>query len=90
MFHATIEAEGRAHVGTWVYIVDREKPEPLLGDGDAEALGIIWFNPRGKEIRIKMIQEGIKQDTKAVDIKLEQKGVKSRKKTGLKEVPSVH
>ena len=41
MFHATIEAEGRAHVGTWVYIVDREKPEPLLGDGDAEALGIM-------------------------------------------------
>ena len=69
--------------------MDGEKPEPLLGDGDAEALGIIRFNPRGKEVRIKMIQEGVKQDTKAEDVMLEQEE-KNKEKTGHRQVPMVH
>lgn len=34
---------------SWIYIVGGHKPEPLLGDKDAAALGIVTFNPDGRE-----------------------------------------
>ena len=49
MFQTTIECERGAKVQTWVYVVGGTRPEPLLGDNDAENLGIITFDPRGKE-----------------------------------------
>ena len=32
---------------TWEYVVERARPEPLLGDHDTEDLGIISFNLEG-------------------------------------------
>ena len=34
---------------TWAYIVAGHRPEPLLGGKDAERLGIVTFNPEGRE-----------------------------------------
>ena len=44
MMEKTLEAGGGARTKSKVYIVDRYKPEGLLGDTDTEELGIITFN----------------------------------------------
>ena len=42
--------EGRgATKETWVYVVAGERPEPLLGDHNAEDLGVISYHPRGRD-----------------------------------------
>lgn len=48
MFHTTLTTTLGVKRKTWVYVVDGTRPEPLLGDHDAEALGIISFNPEGR------------------------------------------
>ena len=48
MFRTTLITKKGAKKETWVYIVAGTKPEPLLGDADAEDLGIIEFNPEGR------------------------------------------
>ena len=49
MLNTTIENINGARVESKVYVVDGHQPEPLLGDGDAEQLGFITFNPSGKK-----------------------------------------
>ena len=48
MVHTKLETELGAAVETKLYVVDGFKPEPLLGDIDAEALGFIVFNKDGR------------------------------------------
>ena len=48
MFRTTLETKQGARKATWVYIVAGTRPEPLLGDADAEDLGIIEFHPEGR------------------------------------------
>ena len=43
--YVTLEVVNGAKKKTRVYVVHGYKPEPLLGDHDAEDLGIITFNP---------------------------------------------
>ena len=47
MFKMTLEVVNGGKKETWVYIMQGYKPEPLLGDHDADDLGIITFNPEG-------------------------------------------
>merc|ERR1712243_145969 len=49
MFRTELKTDGGGHTQTWVYVVDGDKPEPLLGEDDAEDLGIIIFNPEGAD-----------------------------------------
>jgi len=49
MFHTTLVTARGARKETWVYVVDGTKPEPLLGDTDAMALGIVPFHPEGRK-----------------------------------------
>ena len=49
MFQTELKTKGGGQTQTWVYVVDGNKPEPLLGDDDAEDLGIIIFNPDGMD-----------------------------------------
>ena len=49
MFKTTIKAAGGANKVTWVYVVGGTRPEPLLGDEDAEDLGVISFHPEGRQ-----------------------------------------
>ena len=48
MFSTTLTTSLGIKCTTWVYVVDGTRPEPLLGDRDAEALGIISFHPEGR------------------------------------------
>ena len=48
MFRTTLVTERGAKTDSWIYIVAGTRPEPLLGDQDAEHLGIIQFNPKGR------------------------------------------
>ena len=50
MIETTLVAGGGAKTRSKVYIVDGYKPEGLLGDTDAEELGIIAFNGDGKKV----------------------------------------
>ena len=71
MFQTTIKVAGGASKITWVYMVGGTNPEPLLGDEDAEDLGVISFHPEGRqeaEIRnisvpSRLREAGIKVDT---------------------------
>ena len=49
MVNTVIENSRGAQVHSKVYVIDGFQPEPLLGDTDAENLGIITFNREGKE-----------------------------------------
>ena len=49
MIHTKLETEKGATTNTKVYVVDGFRPEPLLGDADAEALGFVTFNKDGRE-----------------------------------------
>ena len=49
MFRTTITTSKGATSRSWVYVVAGHRPEPLLGDKDAERLGIIAFRPEGRE-----------------------------------------
>ena len=44
----TLQTKRGAKKETWVYIVAGTRPEPLLGEEDAEDLGIIQFLPEGR------------------------------------------
>ena len=48
MFKTTLTTASGATKRTWVYVVAGARPEPLLGDHDAEDLGIVSFNPEGR------------------------------------------
>ena len=50
MVKTTIENTNGVMVNSEVYIVDGYKPEPLLGNRDAEQLGFIIFNPEGRKL----------------------------------------
>ena len=47
MFKTTLTTSSGAKKRTWLYVVAGVRPEPLLGDHDAEDLGIISFHPKG-------------------------------------------
>ena len=49
MCRTTISTTKAATKRSWIYIVGGHKPEPLLGDKDAAALGIMTFNPEGRD-----------------------------------------
>ena len=49
MFRTTVATSRGATCRSWVYVVAGHRPEPLLGDKDAERLGIISFRPEGRE-----------------------------------------
>jgi hypothetical protein len=57
MVRTEIRTEKGARRISWVYIVGGHKPEPLLGDRDAEALGIVTFNPEGREPEKSELEE---------------------------------
>ena len=57
MVRTEIRTEKEARRSSWVYIVGGHKPEPLLGDRDAEALGIVTFNPEGREPEQSELEE---------------------------------
>ena len=44
---ATLQSENGAHHTTTVYFVEGHQAEPLLGDSDAKALGILVINKKG-------------------------------------------
>ena len=48
MFQTTLVTPRGARQTSWVYVVGGTRPEPLLGEVDAEALGIIRFKPNGR------------------------------------------
>ena len=50
MFKTTLETASGAQKRTWVYVVAGTRPEPLLGDHDAEDLGVITFHPEGRRL----------------------------------------
>ena len=65
MIHTSIQNSKGAQVDSKVYVIDGFQPEPLLGDTDAEKLGIITFNKEGKEpadTSIKRIPEMIREN----------------------------
>ena len=47
MFKTTLSTSSGATKETWVYVVAGARPEPLLGDHNAEDLGVISFHPGG-------------------------------------------
>ena len=49
MVRATIHTKKGAYTRSWIYVVGGHNPEPLLGYKDAAALGIITFNPAGRD-----------------------------------------
>ena len=49
MVRATIHTKKGAYTRSWIYVVGGHNPEPLLGDKDAAALGIITFKPEGRD-----------------------------------------
>ena len=49
MFQTTLRLDKGANKETWVYVVDGYRPEALLGDRDAEDLGIISLHKDGRE-----------------------------------------
>lgn len=49
MFRTTVATIKGTTCKSWVYVVAGHRPEPLLGDKDAERLGIITFNPEGRK-----------------------------------------
>ena len=79
MFHTTIVTPKGARKTTWVYVVGGTCPEPLLGDMDAEDLGIIKFFPDGRaatedELTVAHIQHHIQYGASIPD-KLRKAGV---------------
>ena len=50
MFRTTISMAKGAETKTWVYIVDGYRAEALLGDRDAEKLGVITFHKEGRKM----------------------------------------
>ena len=49
MLYTKLETEKGATTNTKVYVVNGFRPEPLLGDADAEALGFVTFNKEGRD-----------------------------------------
>ena len=47
-----------AKTRSWVYIVGGHNPEPLHGDNDAEALGIVVFCPEGRDPLPEEVEQG--------------------------------
>lgn len=62
MVNTKLETEKGATTNTKVYIVDGFKPEPLLGDADAEALGFVTFNKDGREPTCEEEESTIKRN----------------------------
>ena len=50
MFRTELRTITGAWKTCWVYVVYRARPEPLLGDSDAEEVGIVTFHPEGREL----------------------------------------
>ena len=69
MFLTTLTMDKGASKKTWVYVVDGYRSEALLGDRDAEDLGIFTFHKEGREeAQVKLLMSdlragGIKEDT---------------------------
>ena len=57
MVRTEIRTEKGARRRSWVYIVGGHKPEPLLGDRDAEALGIVLFDSEGRDPTFSELDE---------------------------------
>ena len=53
MIHTKLQTEKGATTNTKVYVVDGFRPEPLLGDKDAEDLGFVSFNKYGRDPTIE-------------------------------------
>ena len=49
MVMTNIQTMKGATIGTKIYIVDGFRPEPLLGDNDAQSLGFITFYIEGRD-----------------------------------------
>ena len=69
MFWTRLTMDKGAVRETWVYVVDGYRPEALLGDKDAEELGVFTFHREGREgSQVKLLVSdlragGIKVDT---------------------------
>ena len=78
MIETTLVAGGGAKTRSKVYIVDGYKPEGLLGDTDAEELGIITFNGDGKKVEkvrlmvVALSPEGFSASSRVSTLKVEQ------------------
>ena len=49
MFKTTLNTSSSATKETWVYMMAGARPEPLLGDHNAEDLGVISFHPKSAQ-----------------------------------------
>ena len=64
-FRTKITTPKGATKETWIYVVDVEGIEPLMGDLDATDLGFLVFNPDGREpTEFEVRKVGIKEGTK--------------------------
>ena len=61
MIRTTLVTSAGAKKATWVYAVGGTDPEPLLGDADAEDLGIIKFIPEGRPATAEELQNTVNQ-----------------------------
>ena len=61
MFQTELKSDDGGHTKTWVYVVDGDKPEPLLGDDDAEDLGMGMDTSKGYMYIQRRLQEEEKQ-----------------------------
>ena len=93
MFCTTVTTSKGATSRSWVYVLAGNKLETLLGDKDADKLGIIYFTPEGrepiKEERGGKVRKLKRTSNKATNIpsKLREAGVNI--KTGTNELPKI-
>ena len=75
MFRAKLEAARGAQTDTWVYVVAGTRPEPLLGEKDAEELGIITFDPAGRSATEEDVVAVRKVEKASIPAKLRRAGI---------------
>ena len=68
MFKTTLTTSSGATKRTWMYMVARVRPEPLLGDHNEEDLGIISFHPEGRPHKGSDEDDEIYEDVMNVSI----------------------
>jgi hypothetical protein len=85
MFRTRLTTKKGARKDTVVYVVGGTRPEPLLGDTDAEDLGIIVFRPEGREAtkeekegkteeKVNKVKEGKEHKGRSIPSKLRRAG----------------
>ena len=71
MFTTDLVTRRGARKQTQVYVVAGHRPEPLLGDADAEDLGFVTFDPQGRKATEK--EDQLKEEELSADEKVVKK-----------------